>query len=87
MSFIFKFMIFFIILILYTIVSYNRNHIWKDDFTLWSDAVMKSPNKARPNYELGRAYSDYNDFDSAYHYMKRATELDPAFVSKWLIKK
>ena len=37
------------------IVAHQRNFVWKDDFSLWSDAVKKSPNKARPHDYMGIA--------------------------------
>ncbi len=31
----------------FSINAYLRNNVWKNDFTLWSDAITKAPNNAR----------------------------------------
>ena len=35
----------------------QRNQLYRDRLLLWSDAVKKSPNKARPHNNLGHAYA------------------------------
>jgi len=47
-----------IIISCYGMLTYRRNLIWKDEFTLWNDVVHKSPKKARPYYGRGIAYRD-----------------------------
>lgn len=32
------------------IVAYQRNIVWKDDLSLWSDIVKKSPDNDRSHY-------------------------------------
>jgi tetratricopeptide (TPR) repeat protein len=34
-------------------MTYARNKVWKNDLTLYSDVVSKSPNKARPHFIRG----------------------------------
>jgi tetratricopeptide (TPR) repeat protein len=63
--------------VLYSALTYNRNFIWKDKFTLWDDAVGKSPNKARPIYGRGTVYRDRGDLDQAISDCNKAIELDP----------
>ncbi|MCX5807075.1 MAG: tetratricopeptide repeat protein [Proteobacteria bacterium] len=41
----------------YTALTYQRNKIWKDDYTLWGDCIKKSPDKARVNHSFGIALS------------------------------
>ena len=36
----------------------HRNTIWKDDLTLWSDVVKKSPHAPGPRNNLGNAYEE-----------------------------
>jgi len=33
----------------YGFAAYQRNFVWKDDLSLWSDGVKKSAGKARPH--------------------------------------
>jgi tetratricopeptide (TPR) repeat protein len=36
-------------------LTYLRNQVWRSEISLWKDAVEKSPNKARPHNNYGRA--------------------------------
>jgi len=65
-----------------TLTSYTRNRIWHDAMTSWWDTAMKSPNKARPNYELGLAYAKKSDFANAQTYLAKAKQLDASFFKK-----
>jgi tetratricopeptide (TPR) repeat protein len=37
-------------------MTYERNKIWKDEITLWTDVINKSPNKMRPYNNRGLAF-------------------------------
>ncbi len=54
-----------IFLTFYSTLAYFRNIVWKDDLTLWSDTVDKSPNKARGYYARGVSYSKRGEYDKA----------------------
>ena len=41
------------IIVCNSVLTYQRNKVWKDEFTLWNDAVRKSPHKARPYTNRG----------------------------------
>jgi tetratricopeptide (TPR) repeat protein len=73
--------IFISLALIYGSATYQRNSTWKDDLTLWSDNVKKSPGKARPYNYLGLAYHKkkledkakarpYNYLGLAYHKKK-----------------
>ena len=74
----------FILLIFITIsygyATYNRNKVWKTKHTLWSDVVRKSPNKARPNYNLGNVWNRKGKPDIAIKWYKRALKIKPDYV-------
>jgi tetratricopeptide (TPR) repeat protein len=36
--------------------TFRRNAVWKDELTLWTDVVAKSPRKARPHHSLALAH-------------------------------
>jgi len=48
-----------------SVTAYARNMVWQDDGTLWADVVKKSPNKARPHYNLGLFYHVQGRLDEA----------------------
>ncbi len=60
--------------------SYQRNLLYQDRLLLWSDAVAKSPNKARPHNNLGYAYALHDDWDRAIDEFRTAARLDPDFI-------
>jgi len=68
-----------IILASYGVAAYQRNFVWKDDFSLWSDAVKKSSNKARPYNNLGRAHLVEKKFLQAIPFLKTALRHNPYF--------
>lgn len=59
--------------------TYQRNFIWKDNLTLWSDVVKKSPNKARGHNNLGIAYSSRGLIDRAVEHYLIAIKLNPDY--------
>ena len=64
----------------YSILSYRRNFIWKDEITLWDDTVHKSPGKARPYYNRGFAYEQQNNLLQAISDYTKAIEIDRNFA-------
>ncbi len=56
--------------------TYARNSVWKDETTLWSDVVSKSPRKARPHDELGSAYAAKGRLEDAVGEFLEAIRLD-----------
>jgi len=59
------------------VFTYERNKVWKDELTLWSDVVMKSPEKARPHINRGNAYAVMGISDKALDDYSKAIHLDP----------
>ncbi len=67
--------------------TFKRNYVWRDGFTLWSDVVEKSPNKARGHNTLANEYfkkliaagskekKEY--FRLAFKHSKEALRIDP----------
>jgi tetratricopeptide (TPR) repeat protein len=60
--------------------THHRNELYRDQLSLWSDAVLKSPGKARPHNNLGRAYALQDDWDRAIEEFRIAARLDPKFI-------
>jgi protein O-mannosyl-transferase len=65
-----------IVIISYGSKAYNRNEIWETGFSLWSDTLKKSPNKARPLYNMGLAYIDAGNVDNAISYFMMALNIE-----------
>jgi len=58
--------------------TYARNDIWREEVRLWEDVVRKSPNKARPHYNLGLAYEKKYRYDEAINYGEAISEYQAA---------
>ena len=64
------------VLCLNSFLTYQRNKVWKDEFTLWGDTILKSPHKARPYSYLGSAYLDQGKIAQAIAEYTKAIEID-----------
>lgn len=60
--------------------TYQRNRLYHDQVSLWSDTVRLSPNKARPHNNLGHAYALQGNWDQAIDEFRIAAKLDPDYV-------
>jgi protein O-mannosyl-transferase len=75
-----------VILCFYSVVTIERNKIFKDDVTLWSDVLKKSPDKARAHHNLGRAYLMGGDIDKALQEAEIALRLSDRHIRKESVK-
>lgn len=66
-----------LIVIVFGFMAYSRNKVWQSELSLWSDAVMKSPNKARPHYNLGWALKMEKRIDEAEREFGRSLDINP----------
>jgi tetratricopeptide (TPR) repeat protein len=63
------------IIILFSIITIQRNQIWASEVTLWNDTLKKSPNKIRPIINLAHAYTTFGSFDLAIQYYEKAMSI------------
>ena len=63
--------------ILFSVWTYERNNVWKDDITLWRDCVEKSPDKARPHNSLGAALLIRENINEAIIHFSEALRIKP----------
>ncbi len=72
------------VIIVFSIWTYQRNNVWKDPVSFWSDNVQKSPNKARPRGNLGIALFDQGRLEDAVHHFREAIRIKPDHVDAHL---
>jgi len=72
-----------IVVLLLSFWTFERNKVWSDKITLWSDCAAKSPNKARPHNNLGVALKKQMRLDEAIEHFKKTVELDPQFAEAY----
>ncbi len=69
-----------IIVIACSILAFQRNKVWEDDLTLWSDVIVKSPNKARPLNNRGLVYKNMKQWDKAIADYSKTIAIDPKYT-------
>ncbi len=64
---------------LYSLMTYKRNKVWKDNLSLWNDAVSKSTNKAKTYFSRGLIYDKQKNYDMALLDYSRAIKLKSCY--------
>lgn len=64
---------------LFSLLTIQRNYVWSDEYSLWSDTVMKSPNNPRAHYGLGTAYVSKGMMNEAVREYKESIALAPDY--------
>ncbi|HXX58309.1 MAG TPA: tetratricopeptide repeat protein, partial [Thermodesulfovibrionales bacterium] len=72
-------LLFVLLTLLFSGLTYARNNQWRDEISLWQDIVEKSPHKARPYNGLGAAYASSGQLDKAIAEYQTALRLKPDF--------
>jgi Tfp pilus assembly protein PilF len=62
-----------------SVLAYQRNRVWKDEYTLWTDCVKKSPNKGKTLAGLAQALFSRGDIRAALQYFDRSIALSPYY--------
>jgi len=63
-----------------TVLTYQRNKIWLNEYTLWSDCLKKSPNKARVHSSLGNTYQKLGQFQRSIEEYNEAIRITPNYA-------
>lgn len=59
----------------YGFLAHERNTIWENGFSLWSNAISKSPHKGRPHTNLGIYYYHKEKYQKAIAEFKKGISL------------
>jgi len=68
-----------ILTLVYMGASLNRNKVWKNTYTLWSDSVEKDPKRERAWYWLASYYMTEKDNENAQKCYNTSIECNPSF--------
>lgn len=79
-----EFIVLIALVLIYGWVTYQRDFIWKDNFSLWGDCIKKSPQKYRPHNNLGLAYLEKKDYDRAMAEFRETLRLKPTAEKAYL---
>jgi len=69
-------------LMLLAVLTFNRNMVWRNELSLWSDVSAKSPRSCRAQMNLGRALVVGGRYSDAVPHLLKAVEMDPEFYSR-----
>lgn len=64
----------------FSLWTYQRNGVWSDPIAFWSDCAKKSPQKARPQNNLGRVLADAGRLTEAVEHYSEALRIKPDFA-------
>jgi len=65
------------LLIIFAVLTVQRNTIWQNPVSLWEDVVAKSPKKSRAHLNLALAYQDRRDYRKSMMAFIEAIKLNP----------
>ncbi len=69
-----------LVVVLNSVLTYMRNNVWKDEITLSTDSINKSPGKGRPYNNRGDALVDAGRYEEALLDFDKAVELLPKYA-------
>ncbi len=67
-----------LIILVFSVWTYQRNSLWKNDVTFWQDSVAKSPGRVRPLSNLGIATASAGFSDKAIELYRQSLNLKPS---------
>ena len=70
-----------VIISIYSFAVIQRNRIWLDDYSLWSDTVIKMPESTRAHHGIGIVYFKQGRLYEAMEELKLALSLKPGFAT------
>lgn len=68
------------ILFICGLLTTTRNEVWVSEIKLWSDSVLKNPNSPRVHNNLGKAYFEKGDLDTARIHLEKSVSRIPSYL-------
>ena len=72
-----------LIIFTFSIATFKRNRVWKDEVRLWTDVVEKSPDKVRARYNLAEALQTAKRFDASVNEYLMTVKIDPQYAKAY----
>lgn len=74
------------LLVLFCLLTLNRNTVWANQKSLWSDVARKSPMNPRAHANLGRALLIEKKYEAAIKELSLSIRLDPKFDQAYNVR-
>lgn len=71
--------LFTFVILFFLSLSFNRASLWSDPFLIWTDAIEKSPSKARAYNNVGNFLIKKDEFSKAMPYLEKSLSLLPNY--------
>ncbi len=68
-----------VLIIVFSFLTVQRNIVWRNDLSLWNDAVAKSPLSARAHDNLGLAWMGFKKYGLALEEFDKTLEINPKY--------
>lgn len=68
---------------LLSMLTWQRNEVWRDEYTLWQDALKKAPHSFRAQSNMGLALLEQGLPDKAKTTLEKAVETNPFYGRTW----
>ncbi len=65
------------VLVICSVLTYQRSQVWADPLALWRDSVSKSPDKYRPRFQLAYAQFEHGQCPASAQSYEAASRLGP----------
>jgi Flp pilus assembly protein TadD len=72
------------VIAVFAVLTVQRNRVWRDDLSLWSDTARKTPNLARVRSSLGLALYRHGHADRAAAEFAQARRLKPDLAKEYV---
>jgi len=72
-----------VVIVGYSVLTYQRNEVWDNEMTLWNDTLQKFPHAARPYNGLGIVYNNQGQLTQALFNFNKAIDIDPHFAEAY----
>jgi tetratricopeptide (TPR) repeat protein len=65
------------LVLLYGVLTFNRNYVYRDELSFWGDVIQKSPDKARGYVNYAVKLHTTGEAEEAIYYYQQALAIDP----------
>ena len=76
--------IFISAVVLYSVLTFERNKDWKDNTTIYADTLRYAPHNSNVRYNIGNAYFRMERYDDALAEYLASVKIDPRLVGSYI---